>query len=198
MTFNKMLSDRINREDLPDNTDCVILNVSIDQAIIGQYLDDFFMMYPSTKEHKCNILNVYLIRGNTRYWNPQEILDSYVKCIREVWQVYNNDGNKVSIQNHNFEKMIDCTIIEFEEIDIIYNKENENDSIYNLEDGTELSHNLIYKETKDTYYGKAEYVLEGNIVEISKEYTKRPTEKKFINDMYKEFCIQYRFKKEEQ
>lgn len=199
MTFNEMLSDRINREDLPDNTDCVVLNISIDQGIIGQYLDDFYMIYPSTKEHKCEILNVYLIRGNTMYWNPQEILDAYVRCVRDVWQVYNKDGNKVSIQSHNFEKMLDCTIIEFEELDIIYNKEREDDGDYTLqEDGTELSYSLVYKETKDIYYGKAEYSLEGNIVEVTKEYTKRPTEKKFKNDMYKEFCTQYNFSKEEE
>lgn len=197
MTFNEMLSDRINREDLPDNTDCVVLNISIDQGIIGQYLDDFYMLYPSTKEHKCEILNVYLIRGNTMYWNPQEILDAYIKCVRDVWEVYNKDGNKLSIQNHNFNKLLDCTIIEFEEIDIIYIKERSNIIDSTLKDGAELSYKLIYKETKDTYYGNAEYLLEGNVVEITKEYTKRPTENKFKNDMYKEFCTQYNFNKEE-
>lgn len=198
MTFNEMLSDRINREDLPDNTDCVILNVSIDQEILGQYLDDFNMLYPSTKIHQYKILNVYLIRGNTRYWNPQEILNAYTKCIKETWEVYNTEGNKISLQTYNFQKMLDCTIIEYEEIDIVYNKERDNGDIidYSLEDGTELSHNLTYKDTLKTYYGKAEYLLEGTVVKVKKEYTKKPTEKKFISDMYKEFCKEYDFSSE--
>lgn len=188
MSFNEILVTKLNQGSFPENTYSSVLVVDQNADIVEGYITTFKKRFPDTDTKMYNILKVYLIMCNTLFFDNNIIIEEITKCINSSWKEYNTNGNKLFTQRYNWGKSSDFAMIEFEEIDIIYNKEAGN---YDEVNGTLVSYHLYYKETTKVYKGIAEFYVDNGIVSVELEYTKKPTENKFKKDIENKFKEDY-------
>lgn len=183
MLYNEVLVDRINKESFPNNTDSVVLPLLPISNLADDYIFFFKKDHRDTANLKYNIIKVYLLEVMTHFFDNNIILEKMNECIKDAWNTYNEFGNKMWATNTVFNGHITIAIIEYEMIKPIYNKTE-------ITDGTPymLNYNLYFKEELNKYFGKADFEIEGITVSIDLEYTKKPTEKKFVKDLLDKFC----------
>lgn len=191
MYFNEILVERINRGKFPENTDSVVLRLEPELDILVDYVYTFRKRYEDTKTHIYNITDAYLIQCNTYYYDNRAVIDEMTTCINDSWKTYNTNGNQLFVQRYNWGKTSDFALLEFEELDVIYNKQNLQPIGENCKDGTIASYHLYYKPSTKIYFGTVELYLEGGIVSVEMEYTKKPTEAKYKKDAVAKFCEEY-------
>lgn len=190
MYLNEILVDRINRGNFPENTDSVVLSLEPTLDVLVDYVYTFRKRYEDTKTHLYNIVRGYLIKCNTYFYDNIAIMEEMTICINDAWKVYNTMGNQLFVQRYNWGKTSDFALLEFEELDVIYNKEAVQTTAVTT-DGTVASYHLYYKPSTKLYFGTVEFYLENNIVSIAMEYTKKPSESKYIKDATAKFCEEY-------
>lgn len=191
MLFNEMLVNRINKESFPDDTNSVIIPCRPDSDITYNQVFFFKKDHIDTEDIKYNILKTYLIEATSNFFDNQIILDRLNTCIKDTWKVYNDMGNNMWATSTSFGNGISIVVIEYEQIKEIYKKDD-------VEDTYLISYQLVYKEKIDKYLGSATFSIEDITVTLDIEYTKKPTEKKFVKDITNKFYEEYNIEIQEE
>lgn len=188
MSFNQILANRLTNGNFPENTSSVVLSLVPELDYVDDYVYIFRKEYEDTATHIYKLLRVYLIKCSTYYFDNRTIITEIQRCIKDAWKEYNTEGNQIYIERYNWGKTSDIAMIEFEELDIIYNKIVNTES---LKTGDISSYNMYYKESTKKYFGTVMFSLDGNLVPVEMEYTKKPSEAKYKKDATEKFCKDY-------
>lgn len=188
MIFNEVLVERLNKEYFPDNTDSVVLSLVPELDVVEPYIYTFRRYYADTDTHFYKVLRVYLVKSNTCFHDVKQILNKIDTCIKDAWKSYNTLGNKIHVQQLNWDKEIEIAIVEFEELDLIYNEKSTDEIMLN---GTLLEYDLYYKASTKKYMGTSTFYLDGEALSVNMEYTSKPSKSKYIQDATDKFCEEY-------
>ena len=183
MSFNQVLNNRLNKANLPENTNIVVLSLVPELDYVDDYIFVFRKEYQDTKTHIYNLKRVYVIKCSTLFYDNRVIITKLLDCVNEAWESYNTFGNKV-YERYNWRNTSDIAIVEFEELDIIYQYENTEG---NLTEGDIKSYTLNEKKSINKFLGSAVVYQYGADVTIELEYDKKPTESKFKKDIIAEY-----------
>ena len=191
-SYSDMLSDNLNVFTFPYGTDIVVLPLDPREEIIKEYILIYYRRFHSTQTHRYRIKKVYLVKYKTYYYDDLSIVKLIRNCIKNTWKQYNTEGNKMYAMETIYTKDSEVAIIEYEELDLIYEKPYKEPETMYVEDGTIMSYDLYYKESIELYFGNAKIMYNNEELDVNMEYKKtKPSEEQYQKDIITKFCEDY-------